>query len=311
MSKKRLGRGLDALLSEKRAMANEKADAPSAVDVQLPGEEVPATMVAKSPFAEASVAEIVASPYQPRRHFDETALNELADSIRRQGLLQPLVVRERPTGGYELIAGERRWRAAQLAGLTEVPVVVRVVTDAEASAFALIENIQREDLTAMEEAQGLARLRDEFELTQQQIADAVGKSRVAIANLLRLLNLRPVAKRLLENGDIDMGHARALLGLEGSCQDDIAHQVAEQGLTVRQTEELVRRAGETRATGGPRPSPPVDPDTRRLEQRLTDQLGAPVSIKQRQGGKGGQVVIRYTSLEELDGVLRHLGISSD
>ena len=124
MSKKRLGRGLDALLSEKRAMADEKADAPSAVDVQLPGEEVPATVVAKSPFAEASVAEIVASPYQPRRHFDETALNELADSIRRQGLLQPLVVRERPTGGYELIAGERRWRAAQLAGLTEVPVVV-------------------------------------------------------------------------------------------------------------------------------------------------------------------------------------------
>ena len=163
----------------------------------------------------------------------------------------------------------------------------------------------------MEEAQGLARLRDEFELTQQQIADAVGKSRVAIANLLRLLNLRPVAKRLLENGDIDMGHARALLGLEGTRQDDVAHQVAEQGLTVRQTEELVRRAADNREASGPRPSPPVDPDTRRLEQQLTDHLGAPVSIKQRQGAKGGQLVIRYTSLEELDGVLRHLGVASD
>ncbi len=310
MSKKRLGRGLDALLSEKRAIVDEAPDAPSAVDVALPGDEV-AVAVTASPFAEAAVAQIVPSPYQPRRHFDETALGELADSIRRQGLLQPLVVRERPTGGYELIAGERRWRAAQLAGLTEVPVVVRVVNDAEASAFALIENIQREDLTVMEEAQGLARLRDEFELTQQQIADAVGKSRVAIANLLRLLNLRPVARRLLENGDIDMGHARALLGLEGNRQDDLAHQVAEQALTVRQTEELVRRVLENRAVSGP-PSPqPVDPDTRRLEQRLTDQLGAPVAIKQRQGAKGGQVVIRYTSLEELDGVLRHLGISAD
>ena len=230
MSKKRLGRGLDALLSE-------RSRAPGTSD-QQDAEGLPSPQARAPGIAEIALHEIVASPYQPRRNFDPEALQELADSIRLRGVLQPVVVRSRAQGGYELIAGERRLRASKLAGMGSIPAVVRVVTDEEASAFALIENMQREDLSAMEEALGLARLRDEFQLTQQQIADAVGKSRVAIANTLRLLNLGSVARRLLEAGAIEMGHARALLSLEGVAQDRAAQQVAEAGLSVRQTEAL-------------------------------------------------------------------------
>lgn len=318
MSKKRLGRGLDALLSERRKTtpADVTDAASDAAPAVAPAAQARAAdvVVPEGPARDgnsrvAQVSEIVPSPYQPRRHFDETALEDLARSIARQGLLQPLVVRERASGGYELIAGERRWRAAQLAGLDALPVVVRVVTDEEASAFALIENMQREDLSALEEALGLARLRDEFELTQQQIADAVGKSRVAIANLLRLLNLGPVARNMLENGDIEMGHARALLAVEGRVQDQLAEQVADGGLSVRQTEELVRRAQQPQHPKSAAPGG-KDPDTARLEQRLTDHLGAPVAIRHKNSG-GGEVSIRYTSLEELEGVLRHLGYRQD
>lgn len=313
MSKKRLGRGLDALLSEKRAQnavdSDTAAPAPTQAETVVEDHEagkVRATSTAPVSGLEVDVTEIVPSPYQPRRHFDETALQELSQSIKMQGLLQPLVVRERAVGGYELIAGERRWRAAQLAGIATLPVVVKVVTDEEASAFALIENMQREDLSALEEALGLARLRDEFELTQQEIADAVGKSRVAIANLLRLLSLGSVARQFLENGDLEMGHARALLAVSGAQQDTLAQQVAELGLSVRQTEELVRRAQDA---GGQKQKPGTqgrgkDIDTLRLEQRLSDHLGAPVMIRHQAKGRG-VMTIKYSSLEELDGVLSH------
>ena len=296
MSKKRLGRGLDALLSQ-----------PAAQD-DAPVETIVPEAVA-SAGSDIAVGEIHPSPYQPRRHFDDEALKELADSIRNQGLLQPLVVRSRPQGGYELIAGERRWRAAQLAEMTHVPVVVREVNDAEASAFALIENIQREDLTALEEAQGLARLRDEFELTQQEIADAVGKSRVAVANLLRLLNLGSVTRSLLESGEIEMGHARALLALDGHNQDITARQIADQELSVRQAEALVRKIA-SGATASKTKAPAKDADTQRLEHRLTERLGAMVSINHSASGKG-EVRIKYSSLDELDGVLKHMGVDQD
>ncbi|MEQ8691732.1 MAG: ParB/RepB/Spo0J family partition protein [Pseudomonadales bacterium] len=312
MSKKRLGRGLDALLSDSRATSAQEssaADAPTETsDASVDAGAPAAATAASSDGATVAVDAVQPSPYQPRRYFDEEALADLSQSIKHSGLLQPIVVRQKATGGYELIAGERRLRAARMAGLTELPAIVRSVTDEEASAFALIENIQREDLGALEEAQGLARLRDEFELTQQQIADAVGKSRVAIANLLRLLNLGRIAKDMLAAGDLEMGHARALLGLTGVEQDRAAHKVVEERLSVRQAEELVRRM---LAGDAPRPAKTQnnnDADTQRLEQQLSDQLGAPVSIKQSAGGKG-EVIIKYTTLEELDGVLHHFGLS--
>jgi len=302
MSKKRLGRGLDALLSGPSPLGPDVE-----VEADAKGARAGQGGTRGDGLLQLAIGDLVASPYQPRRHFDADALQELAASISSRGVLQPVVVRERAQGGYELIAGERRWRAAELAGLAEIPAVVRSVTDQEASALALIENMQREDLNALEEATGLARLRDEFELTQQQIADAVGKSRVAIANTLRLLNLGNTARTLLTEGALDMGHARALLAVDGFAQDQLARQVADQGLSVRQTEALVRKQGvETRSVA---PRLAKDPDTQRLEARLTDQLGAPVSIRHFQTGRG-ELSIKYSSLDELEGVLKHLGIES-
>ncbi len=299
MSKKRLGRGLDALLSSPRQTPKPAGDA--AGQAPLGAENIASEQG-------IAIADIYPSPYQPRRHFDQQALAELADSITHQGLLQPVIVRARPQGGYELIAGERRWRAAKLAGLNAIPAVVKIVTDAQASAFGLIENMQREDLNAMEEAMGLARLRDEFGLTQQQIADAVGKSRVAIANLLRLMNLGSITKELLNTGSLEMGHARALLALDGLVQDQTAQRVVDQGLSVRQTEALVRSV--VKGGGKQKSVKPADkdPDTLRLEQRLTETIGAPVSIKHARQGNG-ELTIKYSNLDELDGVLKHLGIS--
>ncbi len=288
MSKRRLGRGLDALLTgETGARAETLAD-----------------------LNELPVDQVVRGRYQPRREFDQTSLEELAASIRSQGLMQPVVVRPRPQGGYELIAGERRWRAAQLAGLTRIPAVIKDVSDEQASAMALIENIQREDLNPLEEAFALQRLRDEFELTQQQVADAVGKSRVAVTNLLRLLNLAEPVRELLQSGAIEMGHARALLTLEPTAQESLAREVAARHLSVRQTEALVRhqqsRSGAApdstrRATTGPA----KDQDTRRLERELSERIGAPVSISYSASGKG-QLVIGYSNLDELQGIIKHL-----
>ncbi|HCA64478.1 MAG TPA: chromosome partitioning protein ParB, partial [Pseudomonas sp.] len=241
--------------------------------------------------------------YQPRRDMDPQALEELAQSIRNHGVMQPIVVRPVEGGRYEIIAGERRWRASQQAGLERVPALVREVPDEAAIAMALIENIQREDLNPIEEAVALQRLQQEFQLTQQQVADAVGKSRVSVSNLLRLIALPEEIKTLLSHGDLEMGHARALLGLPADQQVEGARHVVARGLTVRQTEALVRQWLSSKEK--PKAEVKVDPDISRLEQRLAERLGSPVQIKHGQKGKG-QLVIRYSSLDELQGVLAHI-----
>ncbi len=297
MSKKRLGKGLSALLSDgvkSGAMAASATNPPTS---------------ASSGSLELNIDQIKTSPYQPRKWFEPSALQDLAQSIKNQGLLQPIVVRPLAQGGYELIAGERRWRAAQLAGLTKIPVINKRVSDREASAIALIENIQREDLNALEEATGLERLRNEFELTQQEVADVVGKSRAAIANSLRLLSLGSVARELLEDGKLDMGHSRALLGLTGTTQDQAALKVADGQLSVRDTEALVRKLLQDQDRGKEVKVKPVkDADTQRLERKLMDLLGAQVNIKHGKSGRG-ELVIKYSTLEELDGVLAHFSLS--
>ena len=294
MTKKKLGKGLDALLSRPTMGATERTLEAQGSSLQG-GAQV---------LAEISIADIKPSPFQPRRAFAAEALDELAASIQHHGVLQPIVVRALPQGGFELIAGERRWRAAQQVGLQTIPVVQRDVSDREASAFALIENIQREDLNVVEEALGLSRLRSEFDLTQQELADVVGKSRAAIANSLRLLNLGSVARDLLMAGKLNMGHARALLGLAGTEQDVIAQDVAVKQLSVRQTEALVRKLSTNPTKQGPRVGA-KDSDTVVLERRLSDHLGASVSISQLPHGRG-ELVIKYGNLDELDGVLQRL-----
>ena len=294
MTKKKLGKGLDALLSRP---TKETAGGALVEERNVPQKAVKA-------IAEIAVVDIKPSPFQPRRTFAAEALEELATSIQQHGVLQPIVVRRLPQGGFELIAGERRWRAAQQAGLQTIPVVQRDVSDREASAFALIENIQRENLNVVEEALGLSRLRSEFDLTQQELADVVGKSRAAIANSLRLLNLGSIARDLLMEGKLDMGHARALLGLAGTEQDLIAQDVAAKKLSVRQTEALVRKLSAVSTTQEER-GRDKDGDTVLLERRLSDYLGANVHITQRAQGRG-ELVIKYGSLDELDGVLQRL-----
>ena len=285
--KRGLGRGLDALLSGANvtAMQEEAAQADERELHQLP------------------LDIIQRGKYQPRRDFDPVTLDELAHSIRIQGVMQPIVVRSIGSGRYEIIAGERRWRASQQAGLESVPALVREVPDEAAIAMALIENIQREDLNPIEEAVALQRLQQEFQLTQQQVADAVGKSRVSVSNLLRLIALPEEIKILLSHGDLEMGHARALLGLPAEQQVEGARHVVARGLTVRQTEALVRQWLSGKET--PKVEVKVDPDISRLEQRLAERLGSPVQIKHGQKGKG-QLVIRYSSLDELQGVLAHI-----
>ena len=294
MTKKKLGKGLDALLSRP---TKETAGGALVEERNVPQNAVKA-------IAEIAVVDIKPSPFQPRRTFAAEALEELATSIQQHGVLQPIVVRRLPQGGFELIAGERRWRAAQQAGLQTIPVVQRDVSDREASAFALIENIQRENLNVVEEALGLSRLRSEFGLTQQELADVVGKSRAAIANSLRLLNLGSIARDLLMEGKLDMGHARALLGLAGTEQDLIAQDVAAKKLSVRQTEALVRKLSAV-STKQEERGRDKDGDTVLLERRLSDYLGANVRITQRAQGRG-ELVIKYGSLDELDGVLQRL-----
>ncbi|MGR8953582.1 MAG: ParB/RepB/Spo0J family partition protein [Gammaproteobacteria bacterium] len=238
--------------------------------------------------------------YQPRKDINPEKLQELADSIKAQGVIQPVVVRQIDGETYEIVAGERRWRAAQLAGLHEVPVVIKEIDDRTAMAVALIENIQREDLNPLEEAEALARLLDEFAMTHQQIADAVGKSRVTVTNLLRLLDLQPEVKKLLLNKHIEMGHARALLGLDGQKQVAAAYKIDKEGLTVRAAERLVRELQSP--TVKPEKIKIVDRDTLRLQEDLTSRLGARVSINHKKNG-AGKLIISYSSLEELDGII--------
>lgn len=237
--------------------------------------------------------------YQPRRQIDKEQLEELASSIRAQGIIQPIVVR-RAEQGYEIIAGERRWRAAQLAGLTEIPAIVRDLTDEAAMAMSLIENIQRQDLNVMEEAVALQRLIDEFQMTHHDVADAVGKSRVSVTNILRLLKLNHDVQRLVEQGLLDMGHARALLALDGLQQSDIAKKIVSQALSVRETERLVHQLQSS--ANSPERSLTRDPDISRLEKELSDKLAASVSIHHQAKGKG-KLIIQYNSLDELSGIL--------
>ena len=295
MTKKRaLGRGLDALLGmgAPPGQAPEASAAPTAASGDL--------------LRMLPVDLIQRGRYQPRLDIKPEALQELADSIRAQGVVQPVVVRPLPDGSrFELIAGERRWRATQLAGLQEIPAIVKDVPDRIVMSIALIENIQREQLNPLEEALALQRLITEFEMTHQEVSEAVGRSRASVSNLLRLLDLAPTAKRLLEEGRIEMGHARALLALPPEAQGEIAERVAAEGLSVRATEKLVRNfaAGMTQKKA----STPArtDPNIQHLEGQLADRLGASVSIQH--GAKGdGKLVIRYGSLDELDGILAHI-----
>jgi ParB family chromosome partitioning protein len=277
-----LGRGLDMLLSSARGNTEQSDD----------------SVLKKLP-----IERIRPGQYQPRTRMNSDALQELADSIKVQGLVQPVIVRKLGGGEYELIAGERRWRASQLAGLHEIPAVVRDVPDQAVAAMSLIENIQREDLNALEEANALRRLIDEFGLTHQQTAEAVGRSRVAVTNLLRLLDLQDAVKALLDAGQLEMGHARALLALQGQQQLDVAQQVAQRQLSVRETERLVKLALESdkQAVAAFKPAP----DVARLEQQLADTLGAKVAIRYNRAGRG-KLLIEYNSLDELDGILAHI-----
>ncbi len=290
--KRGLGRGLDALLGSAPPKEEGAAGGGNAKD---------------GDFATLPVDLIQRGRYQPRRDFDPESLRELADSIAAQGVVQPIVVRPVDQGRYEIIAGERRWRAAQQAGLGEIPAVIRAVPDQTAMAMGLIENIQREDLNPLEEAAALHRLLNEFELTHQQIAQAVGKSRTTVTNLLRLLELNEDVKRLIETGKIEMGHARALLGLQAQVQSEGAREVVKKGLSVRETERLVRRlqgapSGDPAGSGAPARE---DPDISRLQRDLSERLGAQVRLQQ--GAKGrGKLVIAYNSLDELEGILEHI-----
>ncbi|HET8799576.1 MAG TPA: ParB/RepB/Spo0J family partition protein [Marinobacter sp.] len=243
--------------------------------------------------------------FQPRRDMDPAALQELADSIRQQGVMQPVVVRPIAEGRYELIAGERRWRATQMAELDSIPAIIRDVPDEAAIAMALIENIQRENLNPIEEAFALQRLQDEFGLTQAQVAEAVGKSRTTITNLLRLIGLTEDVRIMLEHGDLEMGHGRAMLTLPPEQQVQVAKQVVGKSLSVRQTEALVRRVQQEQPDGKTKRKGEVDPNIRALQDDLAERLGARVSIDHGQRGKG-KLVIEYSSLDELDGILGHI-----
>ena len=307
--KRGLGRGLDALLASSKADAvattpTEEAHSETSPSIEsAPEAQGPAT---DGELRHLPVEWVQPGRYQPRRDIQPEALEELAASIKAQGLMQPIVVRPLPgqADRYEIIAGERRWRASQLAQLDRVPALIRDVPDEAAIAMALIENIQRENLNPMEEAMALHRLQHEFELTQMEVAEAVGKNRAPVANLLRLMNLNDDVKRLLEHGDIEMGHARALLGLRDDQQSSAAADVVSRAMTVRQTEALVRSLQDD-AKPQTSQSTPNNPDVQRLERMLGERLGAKVAIQHTAKGKG-KLVINYTSLDELDGILGHI-----
>lgn len=288
MVKKRgLSRGLEALLQ-----------GAGSLDVNM----TPEQPVVEGALKDIPVEWIQRGVYQPRRDIEPSALEELASSIRLHGIMQPIVVRSVGTDRYEIIAGERRWRAAQLAELDHIPALIKEVPDEAAIAMALIENIQRENLNAIEEAFALDRLQKEFELTQQEVADAVGKSRSAIANLLRLLQLTEPVRLMLERGDLEMGHARSLLTLDNDQQHQLARDVVAKGLSVRQTEELVRKAQQPTAQATP---PMPDADMEHLQNRLSDAIGAAVSVKHSAKGKG-KLTIEYATLDQLDGIIARL-----
>ncbi|MDP2879597.1 MAG: ParB/RepB/Spo0J family partition protein [Sulfuricella sp.] len=275
---KGLGRGLDALLAGDSEENNKDTLQKLKLDRLQPGK------------------------YQPRTHMDQESLAELAESIKSQGIMQPILARALIAGNYEIIAGERRWRAARLAGLTEVPVLVRVVADEAALAMSLIENIQRENLNPLEEATGIQRLITEFDMTHQLAAEAVGRSRSAVSNLLRLLNLAPPVQELLMHNQLDMGHARALLSLPNAGQITVANEIVGKGLSVREAERLVQR----RQRPDAKPKAKPDRDILRLQEDLAEKLGAVVMLKAQKKGRG-KLIINYDSLEQLDDIIGRLG----
>lgn len=278
---KGLGRGLDALL---------------AGDVGSVGEADALRML--------KIDQLQPGKYQPRSYMDDAALQTLADSIQTQGIMQPILVRAISVEKYEIIAGERRWRASKIAGLTEVPVLVREIADEAALAMALIENIQRENLNPLEEAQGIKRLIDEFTMTHEKAATAVGRSRVAVSNLLRLLTLSSAVQEMLMHNKLDMGHARALVGLESVEQVMLAEKIVQEGLSVREAEQLVNRT-EITPKASKTKHKAVDKDIRGLENDLSDSLGASVKIQVRTGGKG-VIKIEYASLDQLDEMIKRI-----
>lgn len=291
-----LGRDLASLLGKQRP-------APAAADALISPLNTMSPNNKKDDLRKLPLDLLRTGRYQPRREVAPEALSELANSIRSQGVIQPIIVRLVADNQYEIIAGERRWRAAQLAGLENIPVIVRELDDETASAMALIENVQREDLNPMEEAIAYQRLSEEFGLTHQKIADLVGKSRVTVSNTLRLLNLNTEVKTFLENGDIEMGHARALLGISDYAQTEIAREVVNKGLSVRETEKLLRRLA--KASWVPKTKRTLDVDTQHLQQSLAEKLGAKVQIQHNAKGRG-KLIIAYSSLDELDGILAHI-----
>ena len=303
--KKSLGRGLDALLGPTKSTAKPATKPAVAPAAETPEAGADISQQIDGEMRTLGVEQLRRGKYQPRVDMHSDSLEDLADSIRVQGIVQPIVVRTISGGDYEIIAGERRWRAAQLAGLQEVPVVVRDMDDRAAIAVALIENIQRENLNPLEEARALERLIGEFDMTHQQAAEAVGRSRTAVSNLLRLLDLGETAAELVQSGELEMGHARALLALPAGQQAEAARQVVKKGLSVRATERLVKQLLVDRRRPKGVTEPRRDPDLVSLEQRLSDKVGAPVQVQQGARGRG-KLVISYTSLDELDGILEHI-----
>jgi ParB family chromosome partitioning protein len=284
IKKKGLGRGLEALLG-----ANDKGGANAGV-------------------ATLQLSQLQAGKYQPRKNMVDASLQELSESIKEQGIMQPLLVRSIASGKYEIIAGERRFRAASMAGLKEVPVLIKDANDQAAAAMALIENMQREDLNALEEANGLARLIEEFGYTHDKAAQAVGKSRSAVSNLLRLMQLAKPVQQMLAKGDIDMGHARALLPLEAAAQVSLAQKIVIQKLSVREAEQMTTKLvlNKTQIGGSKKAKAKADPDLRQLQEKLSDQLNLAVEIKQKR--RGGEISIKFSQFDELDGFLKRLGI---
>ena len=284
IKKKGLGRGLEALLG-----ASDKGNANAGV-------------------AMLSLNQLQAGKYQPRKNMVDASLQELSESIKEQGIMQPLLVRSIAPGKYEIIAGERRFRAATMAGLKEVPVLIKEANDQAAAAMALIENMQREDLNALEEANGLARLIEEFGYTHDKAAQAVGKSRSAVSNLLRLMQLAKPVQLMLAKGDIDMGHARALLPLEAATQVSLAQKIVIQKLSVREAEQMATKLvlNKTQTGASKKTKIKADPDLRQLQEKLSDQLNLAVEIKQKR--RGGEISIKFSQFDELDGFLKRLGI---
>ena len=284
IKKKGLGRGLEALLG-----ANDKGSSNAGI-------------------ATLQLSQLQAGKYQPRKNMVDASLQELSESIKEQGIMQPLLVRSIGSGKYEIIAGERRFRAASMAGLKEVPVLIKEANDQSTAAMALIENMQREDLNALEEASGLARLIEEFGYTHEKAAKAVGKSRSAVSNLLRLMQLAKPVKQMLAKDDIDMGHARALLPLEAAAQVSLAQKIVIQKLSVREAEQMATKLvlNKTQIGGSKKAKVKADPDLRQLQEKLSDQLNLAVEIKQKR--RGGEISIKFSQFDELDGFLKRLGI---